>query len=470
MNPLLITLALGTLLKVVLAALWPLRAEEAMAWAHATAGVGSFQGDALTRLLADWADGGPLGRIVLRAPGLVAALLWSLPLAAMGRRAGVSPHRVAGVWITLHALPGMALATVGWSREPILALLFLAALDAALRCSRGTATAARTLGLLGGLGLLAHPLTLLLPFAAFGCSLDRRERPAEDGPEGQQSLTGPALLGLLLGAALAIALEPGGVLPRATAWAVSLQLGFRPEGLLTWVLGVAAVVGPLAPFLAIRGWRECGKLAGGEGFGPRLVSLAPLAVLAYLALQGPSDPRLVLGPAAAAVVPALLAADPPRRLNRRLRVAGWSVAAVLGAVELAAIGSERLARHLELRLPALAEASAAARPLARPLAEALHERFPDPAPFCDRDPVRGALIALHDRARRPLLDPAGHGASPARALTLLDHPQAAREPLRDWSTVEVEPPVRIPTGGGGVWTVWPAWARDPQPGAGAPNR
>lgn len=472
MNPLLVTLALGTLLKAVLAALWPLRAEEAMAWAHATAGVGSLHGDALTRLLADWADGGPLGRLVLRAPGLIAALLWSLPLAAMGRRAGASPHRIAGIWLTLHALPGLALATVGWSREPLLALLFLAALDAALRCSGGVPSAARTLGLLGGLGLLVHPLALLLPFAAFGCGLDRREAGHREEGRGEEpsSPAGPALLGLLLGAAIALVIEPGGVLPRAAAWAGSLRLGFRPEGLLAWGLGSAALVGPLVPLLAVRGWGECGTLAGGEGLGPRLVSVAPLAVLLYLALQGPTDPRLVLGPAAAAVVPALLAADPPRSLGRRLRIAGWSVAAVLGAVELAAIGSERLARHLELRLPALAEASAAARPLARPLAEALHERFPEAAPFCDPDPVRGALIALHDRARRPLIDPGGQGVSPARALTLVDHPQAAREPLRDWSTMEVEPPVRIPTGGGGVWTVWPAWARDPQPGASAPNR
>ena len=463
MKPLLVTVLVATLVKGVVAALWPLRAEEAVIWAHASWGVGSFAGDAATRVLAAWADGGSLGRLVLRAPGLVAAALWALPLARMASTARVTPRRAAGAWLTLHALPGLALATAGWSREPLLVLLTLTALDAALRWSAGDARAGLQLGVAGGLGLLVHPLALLLPLAGLGCRLDGATvtegvRASGAGIDGRAR----TLLGLAIGAALALILDPSGVLPRNLAGAGSLRLGFRPTEGLRWALGAAVVVGPVLPLLATRGWRECSTLSASDGLGPRMVSIAPLAVLLYLALQGPADPRLVLGPATAALVPALLAADPPRRVVRQLRAAGLVLSLFLAGVELSATASPRLAARLEERLPALAEASAAARPLAAPLTRALRERFPEPAPYCDRDVVRGALVALRDPARRPLLAPDGAGDSPPAALTLVDHPQGAREPLRDWSTIEVEPALRIPTGGGGIWTIWPAWARDPQ--------
>lgn len=463
MKPLLVTVLLTTLVKGVVATLWPLRAEEAVIWASASWNVGPFAGDTATRLLATWADGGPLGRLVLRAPGLVTAALWALPLARLAATAGVTPRRAAGTWLTLHALPGLALAMGGWNREPMLVLLTLIALDAAMRWSAGHERAGLQLGLAGGLGLLVHPLALLLPLAALGCRLDRAAatdevRTSERRADGRAR----TLLGAALGATLSLTLDPSGVLPRNLDLAGSLRLGLRPLEGLQWVIGAAVVVGPIVPLLAPRGWRECGTLSASDGLGPRMVSIAPLAVLLYLALQGPADPRLVLGPATAAVVPALLAADPPRRVVRRLRTTGWAFALLLASVELGATASPRLAGRLAERLPALAEASAAARPLAAPLARALHERFPEPAPYCDRDLVRGALVALRDPARRPLLAPDGAGGSPPAALTLVDHPQGAREALRDWSTVEIEPALRIPTGGGGVWTIWPAWARDPQ--------
>ena len=50
MKPLLVTVLVATLVKGVVAALWPLRAEEAVIWAHASWGVGPFAGDAATRL------------------------------------------------------------------------------------------------------------------------------------------------------------------------------------------------------------------------------------------------------------------------------------------------------------------------------------------------------------------------------------------------------------------------------------
>ena len=81
MKPLLVTVLVATLVKGVVAALWPLRAEEAVIWAHASWGVGSFAGDAATRVLAAWADGGSLGRLVLRAPPAPAH-----PAKADGRR------------------------------------------------------------------------------------------------------------------------------------------------------------------------------------------------------------------------------------------------------------------------------------------------------------------------------------------------------------------------------------------------